>query len=63
MNPIVVEDGALSLPSPSDLGPANAVHDSGREIDEVRSALQLEKAKYEVSFREAGSLCEDILYT
>lgn len=61
MNPIVIKDSALSLLNPSDLGPANAVHDSGREIDEVRSALQLEKSKHEVLLREAGELCEDLL--
>ena len=61
VNPLVVEDGILSLPSPSDLCAADAIHDSGRKIDEVHSALHLEKFKYEVPSREAGKLCKDLL--
>ncbi len=63
VNPIAVEDGTLSLPSPSDLCAADAVHDSGRKIDKAHSALHLEKFKYEVPSREAGKLCEDLLDT
>lgn len=63
VNFIVIDDGVLSLPRPSDLGPESAVHFWGCEIDEMRSALQLEKSKYEVVSREVVKLCQDLLDT
>lgn len=60
VNPIVSDDGALSITRPSDLGPASAVQNSGREVVgllELKRAVHLmrEKEQAEARARELSS--------